>query len=51
MTEYNAEFAQNFLIDLCLQVKIDLFDAVKKTAFVLGTALIIFASARNSITW
>eukprot|EP00112_Aurelia_sp_Birch-Aquarium-sp1_P004462 Seg1507.11 transcript_id=Seg1507.11/GoldUCD/mRNA.D3Y31 product="Fatty acid hydroxylase domain-containing protein 2" protein_id=Seg1507.11/GoldUCD/D3Y31 len=33
------------------QGKLDLVDALKKTAFVLGTALVIFASARNSITW
>lgn len=28
-----------------------LIQAIKKTAFVVGTALIIFAAARNTITW
>lgn len=37
--------------DVASQRKLDLVDALKKTGFVLGTALLIFASARNSITW
>ncbi|XP_064608320.1 fatty acid hydroxylase domain-containing protein 2-like [Liolophura sinensis] len=30
---------------------VHLLDSVKKTAFVVGTALLVFAAARNSITW
>ena len=28
-----------------------LFDSVRTAAFVLGTALVVFAAARNTVTW
>jgi len=33
------------------EIKSDLYGAVKKTVFILGIALLVFASARNSLTW
>jgi len=33
------------------EVKSDLYGAIKKTVFILSIALLVFASARNSLTW
>jgi len=32
-------------------VKSDLYGAIKKTVFIMGIALLVFASVRNSLTW